>query len=181
MSKRDFFKVIIKLFGIYSLMSILFNAFPTYIYYLIQVTELWVITSLVLLTGVVALIYYFLLANPTLIINLFKLDRGFDDDTIILGNLNSQKLISFALIIIGGLLIIENLPEFMYNCYYSFKENVQTNAPVFEQTTTFDTSYFDWLISTINMVVGYLLMTNYKNIATWFDRINDKNKVETLD
>lgn len=175
MTKRDFFRVIIKLFGFYSLMSVVFNTFPTYIYYLTAELELWVFTSLILLAGVIFMIYYFLLANPDLLINSLKLDKGFDDDNIVIGNFDSNKIISFALILLGGLLVIEYLPSFVYNCYNSFKENVQSNASVLDQFTVLDTSYFDWIISTINVIAGLLIMTNYKNIARWFNRVNNKN------
>jgi len=69
MTKRDFFRIIIKIFGLYSLILTLFNVLPTSIGYITDfapTTLLWIFGALVL----IVLMFAFLIFNTDKIINL---------------------------------------------------------------------------------------------------------------
>lgn len=176
MSKRDFFRTIIKLFGLYSLILSLFQFFPSLINFSVIGVDLWSVVSILGLTVIIIAIYIFLINRPDLIIDLLKLDKGFDDSRIEFGAFDSNKLVSFATILIGGFLIVDYFPSFINSCYTAFKENVQsTGLDGLMDSFAPKTQYFDWGIATMNIVIGFLLLTNYQNVAKWIIKTNSKN------
>ncbi len=172
MTKRDFFRIIIKLFGLYSLILVIFTYFPSSISYIAFDTEPFIILFAAGVILFVVLVYVFLILRTDKIINLLKLDKGFDDDMIELGNFNATKIFKFALIFIGGFLIIDNFPDFLYYCYLAFKNEVSPNGLNFIEENSFGSKYdyFNWAISGMNVLIGYLFLTNYDRIAKWLTR-----------
>ncbi|WP_191859492.1 hypothetical protein [Hanstruepera ponticola] len=172
MTKRDFFRIIIKLFGLYSLILTVFTYIPTNISYVIfqfePVVLLWIFGAVAL----TVLVYIILIRKTDLIIDFLKLDKGFDEERIEFENFNSQKIIQLALLLIGGLLIINYLPEFLQYTYLAFKKEVSPNGLNQLEEFSFGkiTDYFNWVISGINLIVGYILLTNYYQITKWLNR-----------
>jgi len=166
MSKKDFFRVIIKLFGLYSLVMTLFSVIPTVFSYSMQGIDLVSVLLALAVIAIIVGIYIFLLQKVDVVIQWLKLDKGFDDDRIEIGNFDSVKLVSFATILIGGFLIVDYFPSFIHNCYLAFRENIQPNG-INNLFGTFNEGayYFDWAISTMNIILGYLLLTNYRRVA----------------
>jgi hypothetical protein len=179
MSKKDFFRLIIKLFGLYALILTIFNFIPTNIGYVIADFEPVVLVWIVGVVVVIVLFYIFLIRKTDLIVDWLKLDKGFDDDRIELGNFNSKRIIQFALIIIGGFLLIDHLPYFLQYCYLAFKEQVSPGGMAMTYDLEFGKTidYFDWAISAVNILVGYILVTNYRRVSNWLTRKdNDTEK-----
>lgn len=175
MTKRDFFRIIIKIFGLYSLILTVFIVLPTSMGYITDfdpTTLLWIFG----ITVLIVLMFAFLIYNTDKIINLLKLHKGFDDDRIELGNFNNEKILQFALILIGGFLFLGHLPDFLQYCYPAFKKQVAPNGLNFMEGMAFGSSvdYFNWAISGMNLIMGYLILTNYNRIATWATR-KEKN------
>ena len=87
------------------------------------------------------------------LVDKLRLSKGFDEERIDLGNLDSIEIIKISLMIIGGLLFINNIPTFLTYLVYSFKA---------EQIGI--TSNNDYLfklgVSAINIIIGYLIFTN---------------------
>lgn len=176
MTKKDFLRTIIKLFGLYSLILTLFQFVPSLLSYSNVEFDIWFMVPLIAVTGIIIAIYIFLINKPDLIIERLNLDKGFDDNRIEFGNFDSNQLVSFATILIGGFLIIDYFPSFLNNCYYAFKENAQSNGlGGLIDSFTPKTQYFDWAIATMNIIIGFLLLTNYKNVAKWVTNTNKKN------
>ena len=171
MTKRDFFRIIIKLFGLYALILTVFTYIPSNLSYVTFQFEpiilLWIFGAAAL-TG---LIYILLIRKTDLIINFLKIDKGFDDDRIEFGNFNSQQIMKLALIIIGGFLIIDYLPDFLQYTYLAFKKEVSPSGLNQLEKFSFGKTkdYFDWVISGMNLIVGYVLLTNYDRITKWID------------
>jgi hypothetical protein len=176
MTKRDFFRIIIRLFGLYSLILTVFNYIPTNLSYVAfqfePIVLLWIFGA----STLVVLIYILLIRKTDLIIDFLKIDKGFDDEQIVFGNFNDKKITQFVLILIGGFLIIDYLPEFLQYTYLAFKNKVSPSG--LNQIEQFDfgktIDYFNWIISVINIVVGYLILTNYNRIIKWLYR-KEKN------
>jgi len=82
MTKRDFFRIIIKLFGLYALILTVFIYIPTNISYVTfqfePIVLLWIFGA----AALTALIYILLIRKTDLIIDFLKIDKGFDDDRI---------------------------------------------------------------------------------------------------
>jgi len=92
------------------------------------------------------------------------------------GNFNSLKIMKLALILIGGFLIIDYLPDFLQYTYLAFKKEVSPNGLNQLEDFSFGktTDYFNWVISGMNLIVGYVFLTNYDRIIKWLNR-KEKN------
>jgi len=87
---------------VFSLIKTIANSLTSEIrFYLIIVNLVAILAVLLLLK--------FVITKPDFIINLFKLDKNFDDDNIILGNLTSQKLLNLGLFTVGVYFVITSL------------------------------------------------------------------------
>jgi hypothetical protein len=58
------------------------------------------------------------------IISILKLDKGFDDNYIKIGNITDVHIVKSAILILGGLLIIDNFPRFINYCFIYFKNHI---------------------------------------------------------
>lgn len=175
MSKRDFFRVIIKLFCLYSLVVSAFQFFPSVLQYSRLAPGLWSGVFIFGTASLIVLLYVFVVRKTDLIVDWLKLDRGFDDEKIEIGNFDSIKMLSFASILIGGFLIVDYLPSFLYQAFEAFRNLVEPGDTVLFNYMDSDARYFDFGIAIMNLLLGYLLITNHRNMAQWLTRINSKN------
>ena len=177
MTKRDFFRLLIKLFTLYSATFAIFSLLPTYIGYAVNAYEpftiILAIASVVIILGLLITLIF----GADKIIDLLKLDRGFDDERIEFGNLKEIEILKLAIIVIAGLLIIDNFPLFLNHCYLAFKDQVSSNGVdgIYAGYTYEQVDYFEFAISAISILIGYLMITNYTNVANWLSRTDKKN------
>lgn len=158
MTKRDFFILIIKVFGLFSVVTSLFSVLPSNISFAMMdidaLSILWIVMALVVVVGLfVALIF-----KADKVVRLLKLDKGFDDEKIEIGNLKSTDIIKIGTFIIGGLLILDNIPAFLSHSLFAFKGDViglEYNSQ----------DKFRWAVSGLNLIIGFLLLTNYDFVA----------------
>ncbi|OXB08820.1 hypothetical protein, partial [Flavobacterium reichenbachii] len=126
--------------------------------------------SFIILTSiliVVLFVYFFAfkfsIYKTSWIIEKLKLDKGFDTNTIEL-NSNEYKIISIAVIVIGGLIFVENIPVLFRQIFVFFQQEM-----LFK-----DYPQSGWMVfNFIKILIGYLLMTNSFRIAKF---IQNKNK-----
>lgn len=172
MTKRDFFRLILKLFGLYSLILTVFSFIPSNIGYIMYDFNYTAIVWIAGMTAFVLFIFLGLIRNTDKIIDWLKIDRGFDEDRIEFGNFNAQGIAKLALIIIGGFLILDYLPDFIQYFYLAFKEKVSTNSLNEFESIAFGTQldYFQWTVAGINIIMGYILLTQYQRIGVWLTR-----------
>ncbi len=174
MTKRDFFKIIIKLFALYFLLLVVFNFIPSNLRYAIIEFEPIVIISIIISTLVMGLLFIFLLRKSDTVIDVLKLDKGFDTDQIELGNFNSFQVVKLALIFIGGFLFLDYIPQFLRYSFLAFKKEVSINGPGILEGYGYgdQMDYFQWTVSGMNLILAYLILTNYPKIANWMTREN---------
>lgn len=172
MTKRDFFRLIIKLFGLYSLILTVFTWIPSnlpFLTYGFELTPILLVLGLALLS---LLIFYVLIIKTDAIINFLKLDKGFDDPNITIGSIGTDKILMLGIILIGGLLLIHSMADLiLYSCL-AFKKEVQKEGFEGILNDTFGTTadYINWAFSAINTVLGYVLLTNYNKVANWLHK-----------
>lgn len=166
MTKRDLFRVLIKIFGFYSGIITLFSIVPGYVSTLpndfIPMLFLFVFGMIFLSLFLV----YVLIFKTDFIIDKLKLDQGFDEDRIQFENLNNENLLKFAVLIIGGFLVLDYLPSFLNHTFQAFKTKIHST-----ENNIYTINYFNWISSGINLVLGYLLLTNFKRIASYFNKL----------
>lgn len=172
MTKKDLFRLIIKIFGLYFVISTPFSILPMIIESLTSqfdsnvpfdyVGLIWLMVNM----ACIILLFVFLIYKPDIIVKWLKLDRGFDDDRIDFQNFNTANILKLAVIVIGGLLLIHNIPTFLCKTWFAFKSSVGSN---FNNDNAIHfgglRDYLNWGISFINIVIGYLLVTNYTFVS----------------
>ncbi|MBK5723006.1 hypothetical protein JGH11_19235 [Dysgonomonas sp. Marseille-P4677] len=122
-----------------------------------------IIVSMITITAYLAFAVL-LIAYSDLIISFLKLDKGFDDEKIEILNINMQKLVAFAVIVVGGILIVHNFSLVFVALYNIFLTLVTNNKDGIFSPHTYNNIYYTGLI---DFVIGLLLVMNYKRIALY--------------
>ncbi len=173
MTKTDLFKIILKLFGLYSVIGIIIQI-PVIIYTLEFNDEF---TWMLLLSPLIGIyIIYILLFSPMMIINLFKLNQGFENQEVAHNSFEGKTIIKIALIAVSIYLIIENLGVFITQLLFSFKENISSSLEsLISLVNPYAVNYTLMFSSGINLAVGFLILTNYIRLSNWIEKLNHKN------
>lgn len=153
MTKRDFFILLIKLFGLFYLIKSLFLSTLV----LRQLDVLALISFFVTLTVVVGL-FWLLIFRADKVVAFLQLESGLSDERIELGNIKTGDIIKIGTFVIGGLLIIDSIPRFLIHAYSFVRRNSS------DQEFNSSDSY-DLVVSGLNILLGYLLVTNYAFVS----------------
>ncbi len=163
MTNRDFFRLMIKLFGLYQFLLLIFTFLPSNLQLIFNdFFSMSSIISIVLITLFIIAVYYVFVKNPDLIINFFKLDRGFDKNEITVNNLNSDTILKIGMVLIGGFLIVDNLGYFISSFITYFKISYMKEN--FESLKNFEAL----ILGGVNLISGFCLIIYRKQIAGKF-------------
>lgn len=171
MTIRDFFKIVIKLFGLYQLIYSVFTFYPYYLGYMISEFDwsIFLYSFGALLLSVA--FFLFLVFKSDYVIDLLKLDRGFDEKSIVFQSISNNSLIKFSCILLGGWLILAYASEFISHSFFAFRNTIQKDSFYkIDLLHSKKPDYFEWSIATLNLLIGYLLITNYKTVSNWFEK-----------
>lgn len=168
MTNRDFFKILIKVIGLYFFIQILFTFLPSQIGFIsFDIDFNQRIVSIIYLIFIILMtvgILYFLIRHPEKIIDLFQLDKNFDNESISINNFNAKNILNISLFIIGGFLIIENSTTLLSALYLVFRKSLDSNFPVKENPAV------NLILPAINLLLGGILITFRKNISDYFEK-----------
>ncbi|MFN7486571.1 MAG: hypothetical protein ACK5Q9_08700 [Cyclobacteriaceae bacterium] len=153
MTKRDFFILLIKLFGLFFLIKSLFL-----ITLVLRQPNVLALISFFIGLAVVAGLFWLLIFKADKVVALLRLESGLSDERIELGNIRTGDIIKIGTFVIGGLLIIDNIPQFLHHSYWFVRGN---NS---EQDFNSSDNY-DLVVSGLNILLGYLLATNYAFVS----------------
>ena len=166
MTKRDFFRLIIKIFGLYSLVLSLFSFIPqNFSNFYFMKDDFWYF--FIIISSILLLIAFFviLLYKTDFIIDKLKLTKSFDDDHIIIGNLNTESLYKFSIILIGGFMITSSFPNLLMDLINEFKLRISNHQISNHKSDNF------WIgVKFLNLLIGYLLVTNCKSISKFLNK-----------
>lgn len=115
-------------------------------------------------TSVVVGLFWLLTFKADKLVDLLKLGKGFSDDRIETGNIKSEDIIKIGTFIIGGLLIVENIPRLLSHIFWSFRVDI-----IGQQFTAREKLNLG--VSALNILISILLFTNYDIVAK---RISNK-------
>ncbi|MVX36380.1 hypothetical protein [Myroides sp. LoEW2-1] len=102
------------------------------------------------------------------IVNLFRLGKGYESDKIEISNLTTVDIVKVGVFIIGAMLIVNNLPYMITWVIQRFTAAVRNeNMPSYNQYAAF-TAF-------ANLVLGFILLTNFSRIGKWFVKWNKEN------
>lgn len=155
MSKRDLFRIIIRIYAIYSLIIGILYIVPQNIgamSYELQ-SGMGGYSVLVLILSIAFVLGLTMLLNrkADTIIKWFKLDQGYDTNEVQLSHFNTEFIFTIASVIIGGFLIIDYAPSLILQTYNAFKMTQQYG----NLNDSFKT---EWALSVVRIFVGYLLI-----------------------
>jgi hypothetical protein len=175
MTKKDLFKIILKLFGLFAVVEVLIQI-PGIIFYLSTNNTAdmdWYLTLFFVMSILVTVV---LLFKPEIIISIFRLDKGFETNEVSVSSINEKTIIKIAIIVIGLFLVIRNLVDFLTHLVLSFKEsvaksNLDTLVDVINSTGV---NYSVLINSSLQILLGFLLLTNYNTITSWIEKFDIK-------
>jgi hypothetical protein len=168
MTKRDFFILLVKVFGLYSAVTAIFGVLPSNVAFgmhgEIQIEMyIWTVAAMFIVAG----LFWLLTLKADKLVDFLRLGKGFSDDRIELGNIKSEDIIKIGVFITGGLLMIKSVPGFLSHIFWSFKGEV-----IGQEFTARDK--FNIVVSGLNILFGYLLFTNSDAVA----RLLNQKKTE---
>ena len=168
MTKKDFFILIIKLFGLYSIVTALLISLPQSLSFIVSNFELRTLLYFLLILIVIVALFILLIFKSHHIVSFLKLEKGFDDDKIELGNLSTSEIVKIGTFVIGGFLIINHIPVFLNQTFNAFYSDIQSLGitPNYK---------WNWIVSGLNIVIGYLLISNLNFIVRLL-RLQNKNE-----
>ena len=120
----------------------------------------WVTLSIILTIVVYLSILWLFVFKTSWLIDKLRLDKGFEEEKIEI-NTQLSNILSIAIIVIGGIMLIESLPQLCKQIFTFF----QTKIILRESPTT------GWMILYfVEAILGYLLMTNAKQITIFINK-----------
>jgi hypothetical protein len=130
MTPRNLFLIILKFFGIYFTKEFAIRAIELWaaVYFLRsgeKALALWTVIYSLITLSVYILIIYFLLFRTEWIIKKLKLTDGFDQSIIPL-NIRSSNVLQIAILFIGGLMLVDEIPN-LFRRIYDFYQARRVN------------------------------------------------------
>lgn len=166
MQIKTFWKILIKIIGLWILLSCV-SLIPKFFSTLSFTngsldTEGLLILWIVLLVAVIVyiLIIRLFLFKTDWVIEKLQLEKNFTEERIDL-NLKTSTILTIAIIVMGGLILVESLPSFCSELFDFFQQkSLLRDYP--------DTI---WLIyHFIKIIIGYLLLTNANKLANFIEK-----------
>lgn len=169
MTKKDFFILVIKLFGLYLFLNVCFTLIPSTITYIITMFPVYIAILLSVLSAIFLCgVFLFIIIKAPWIVEKLYLDKGFEEDRIVMNNVNARDIIKIGSFIIGGLLLIHNIPDFLAYTIHVFADKINTTTFTFLPRA----GKFKWIISGVNIVIGFFLLTRFDWIGKMFKTKN---------
>lgn len=172
MTARSLFNIILKIFGLFFLKEILL-AIPQLIYLLLSFTGTdsrlegeYLIIEYLAITIICTFFVILLIFRSNFVIDKLKLDKGFNEEVFSF-NFSAAAIITIALIIISGLILINEVPNFCKQLYSYFQEKRLTHGMTHPQI-----SYS--IISGVKIVLAFLLIGERRRIIAFIE--NRENK-----
>jgi trehalose/maltose hydrolase-like predicted phosphorylase len=120
------------------------------------------------------MVLYVLLKKTDKVIELLKLDKGFDDDKLDSGNFSAESIIKLALVIIALYFILVSVPDILANLFYLFKSSFPQNTleATLDLYTPTTVDYYQLTSETLRLLMGIIILMNKNKIAAKMERLN---------
>lgn len=182
MTPKNLFNIILKILGLFFLREIIF-IIPQLISSIPYFTNfdnfdgqqfsngeiVPFILTLIAIAFYVFIIYQ-LLFNTNKIIEKLKLDQGFNQQEFSF-NVSTSLILTISLIVIGGIILTNEIPNFCRNIFSYFQEKNLTRG-----MTKPNYSYI--VISGVKIIIGLLIIGERKRIVDFVEKRRDKKEDE---
>jgi len=172
MTPRTLFNIILKILGIFFIKDFL-AAIPQLLSVMLYLTKsdsipeaIWTLVTTILILVAYGVVSFLLIFKTNYVIDILKLDQGFEEETLSL-NIHRSTILSISIIVIGGLLVADELPNFCRQLFSYFQEKRMT----YGQTNP-SLSYS--IVSGVKIIIGMILMTGQRQIVNLIDRQRKK-------
>ena len=172
MTPKSLFNLVLKILGIYLIvdaLAVLPQLLSSFLYFsrADSIREgIWTLLLTVIIVFVYLLCAYYLIFKSDLLIQKLKLDKGFDQDVIPL-NTHRSTILSIAIIVIGGLILVDEIPYFCRALFNYFQEKRMTYGQTKPQI-----AYA--ILSGTKIIIGYLLVVHQRWIVNFIERQRKK-------
>jgi len=130
---------------------------------------LYIIIALSAYIGFVVL----LIRHADLVVKALRLDKGFEEERMDISDINMRKIISLAIIIVGGILVVTNFSTLLVTICSFFASMVGTKkdmGPVLSP----DLFNRALIVDLIDFFIGLIIIMNYKPISGYIVRKGEK-------
>ena len=162
MTPRNLFNLVLKIFGLYFIRDLFLTISPLlsaiYLFKNGQAEDaVWTIVSSTIVITIEACICYYLIFKTDLIINKLRLLDGFDQKIIPI-QMDRSTLLSISLIIIGGLILTDEIPNLCRRVYTYFQQK-RMNYNQDDKEIPF------LILTTVKIILGFLILSERKRIV----------------
>ena len=174
MKIRTLWNILLKCLGIFLVVKGVDVIVPYFgVFFGISTMETEDIIYYIAVSSGILIAYFFILwlfvFKTSWLIDKLQLENGFDEEKIDFKN-DSSAILTIAIIVIGGIMFVESLPQ-LCKGIFSFYQANKMFCPWKENPST------SWVIFyVIKAIVGYLLMTNSTPIVNFINRKSTKNE-----
>ena len=172
MTIRSLLNLILKILGLFFIKDFL-TLIPQLLSAILYLTNsesriegIWTLLTTLLILLVYWFVCYYLIFKPELIIDQLKLDKGFNQEPIPL-NIHRSTILSISIIVIGGYLIVDEIPNFCRQLFFYFQEKRMTYGQTYPSA-----AYL--VVSGIKIIIGFFLMTGQNKIVNLVERQRKK-------
>ncbi len=168
MTQRSLFNIILKILGIFFIKDILaiIMQLLSVILFMTKadtvVEAIWTLATTIIILLLYGLFSYFLIFKSNWVIDKLKLDKGFDQDIIPL-NIHRSTILSISIIVIGGLIVADEIPNLCRHLFSYYQEKRMTAG-----ATHPDISYS--VLAGAKIIIGLLLIGNQRQIVNFIER-----------
>jgi hypothetical protein len=179
MTPRSFFNIVLKIIGIFFIQDILAVLVQLFsIFYMVKYNQTEQMAITIAMSLFMLLIYlllvFSLIFRSEWVIDKLKLDEGFQQENFPL-NIHRSTVLSISIIVVGGLLIADEIPNFCRQLFFYWQETRMTYG-----TTNPTLSYS--VVSAAKILIGFLLIGNQRMIVNFIERKRKtKPDLQTLD
>jgi hypothetical protein len=174
MSIKTFWTMLIKILGIWLILR--FFSVSSSMFLLVPCETpsaqdiLGIIVSIVSILAIYGIILWLFVFKSSWLIDKLRLDKGFTEEKIDL-NVQCSTVLTIAVIIIGGIMLIDSVPELCRQIFIFIKQKYSyIESPAFSQI----------IFTGVKALIGFLLMTNSRTVVNFIDKetIKEQEKIE---
>ena len=173
MTLKSLFSIILKVIGIFfikNVIEIIPQIFSAFLYFLNSDTYgegFWILISSALTLGLYLVVINYLLFKTEVIISKLNLESELDTETITF-KLHRAAILSISIIVTGGLLLAEEIPNFCKEITFYF----QITRMNYSQT---DVTISKSVLAGAKIIIGLLLIGNQREIVNFIELKREKN------
>jgi hypothetical protein len=172
MTPRNLFNIILKVLGLFFIrdfLALVPQVLSVFIYFTKTDTiseAIWTFASTLAMLFVYGFVSYYLIFKTETIIDKLRLDSGFDQDIIPL-SIHRSTILSISIIVIGGYIVAEEIPEFCRQMFAYYQEKRMTYGqanPKIQYS----------ILSAVKIIIGFLLMAEQRKIVNFIEHKRKK-------